>query len=492
LNTENVTCPKCGAEIPVTEALARPILDAERARMEQEMRQRSTALESREQGLQKQSHLLTAQEKALRSRAAEIERTVQERLSQESVALVAAESEKIEAQFRAELDAARQGQQAQSARIAELQKEELEFRKQSASLAAEKRQLGLTVARQIDAERDQIRDQAVRDEQMRYQAALAVKDQSLVELNAKLTESQRAELEVRKQREALEIEKKELELTVMRTLDAERQQIRELTQKEDGERYWLKLAEKDKVIDDMRKQVEELRRKSEQGSQQLTGEVQEMELEATLRSRFSMDEFEPIAVGRAGGDLIHKVIGRGGMVCGTILWESKRTKSWQDGWLAKIRNDGRGANADLTVIVSAVLPKGLSNFDRIEDVWVSAFDCFVPLANALRLNLIQTSALQLAGQDRSGKTDRMYSYITGHDFKQRVAAIVEAYVGLRTDLEREKRSLTAFWAKRAKSLDLVLIGTAGLYGDLNGILGKSMPEIEGLEPPQLVEPRDRV
>jgi hypothetical protein len=457
--------------------------------LEQEMRQRSTALVSREQELQKQSQLLTTQEKALLSQAADVEKTVQERLSEESAALVAAGAKKVEVQFQAKLDAAREEQQAQSARIVELETKELEFRKQRASLAEERRQLELTVARQIDVERDQIRNQAAWDEQTRNQAVLAAKDKSLAELNAKLAESQHAELEVRKQREALEAEKNELELTVMRRLDGERQRIRELTQREADERNRLKLAEKDKVIGDMRKQVEELRRKSEQGSEQLAGEVQEMALEATLRSHFPRDEFQPVAVGRAGGDLIQKVIGPGGTLCGTILWESKRTKSWQDAWLAKMRDDQRRANADLAVIATAALPKALTSFDRMEDVWVSAFGCIVPLAKALRLSLIQSSILKAAGQDRNGKTDRMFNYITGHDFKQRVAAIVEAYVALRAALEREKRSVTASWAKREKSLDLVLIGTAGLYGDLNGIVGNSMPEIEGLEPHQLEEPR---
>ena len=231
----------------------------------------------------------------------------------------------------------------------------------------------------------------------------------------------------------------------------------------------------------MRKQVEELRRKSEQGSQQLQGEVQELELEAILRSQFPKDEFEPVAVGRAGGDILQKVIGAGGTVCGTILWESKRTKGWQEGWLSKARENQRNAHASVSVIATTALPKGLTNFDRVEDVWVSGFECVVPLAKALRATLIQTDLAQLVGQDRSGKTDRMYSYVTGQNFKHRVSAIVEAYVKLQEDLDREKRSVTAAWARRVRSHELILLGAAGMYGDLQGILGKTMPQIEGLE-----------
>jgi len=488
VNTQTIDCPKCGAGIPLTEALARPIVEAERTRLEQEMRQRSSALETREQELQKQRAHLSTQQKDIQSKAADIDKLVQERLGSERTTIAAAEAQKAATQYQVQLEAARREHQAQSAKITELQKAELDFRKESASLAEEKRQLELNLARQLDTERDQIRGQAIQDEQKRNQLALAAKDKSLAELNAKLAESHKAELEVRKQRETLEAEKKALDLEVMRRLDEERKRIREVTQKEEGERHNLKLAEKDKLIEDMRKQVEELRRKSEQGSQQLQGEVQEMELEVILRAHFPKDEFEPVAVGRSGGDLIHKVIGPSGMVCGTILWESKRTKVWQDVWLAKIRDDQRSVRAGLSVIVSAALPKGLTSFDRVEDVWVAAFDCIVPLATALRFTLLQTAVLQLAGQDRTGKTDRMYAYITGQGFKQRVSATVEGYMFLRSDLEREKRSVTVAWARREKSHELILAGTAGLYGDLHGILGKSMPEIEGLEAPQIEAP----
>jgi hypothetical protein len=149
------------------------------------------------------------------------------------------------------------------------------------------------------------------------------------------------------------------------------------------------------------------------------------------------------------------------------------------------RENQRSVRASLSVIVSTALPKGLVSFDRIEDVWVSALDCLVPLAKALRFTLYQTSVLQLASQDRGVKTERVYGYVSGEDFKQRVSSIMEGYVSLRSDLERERRSVTAAWAKREKSHDLVLMGTAGIYGDLHGILGKTLPLIEELEDPEL-------
>jgi len=481
MQSQNIECPKCGNEFAITDALAGPIVEAERKRVQLEMRERSATLATQEAELQGKRQRLEDQQKKLKAEAAELEKLVQTRLETERATISAAEAKRIQGQFQNRLDTARREQEEQKAQIAKLEGVELDFRKKSTALDEEKRQLELTVARQLDAEREGIRREAATQEKTRSQAALAAKDESLADLSAQLVESRRVELEVRKQREALESEKQSLELEVMRRLDEEREQVREATLKQEQGRNRLKMAEKDKIIDDMRKQVEELRQKSEQGSQQLQGEVQELELEAILRCHFPKDEFEPVAVGRPGGDLLQKVIGAGGMVCGSILWESKRTKGWQDGWLPKARDNQRNARASLSVIASTALPKGLTNFDRVDDVWVTGFECVIPLAKTLRAALIQTNLAQVAGQDRSGKTDRMYSYVTGQDFKHRVSSIVEAYVTLQEDMEREKRSVTAAWARRGRSHELIMLGAAGMYGDLQGILGKTMPEIEGLE-----------
>ncbi len=549
-----IQCPKCGAAIPVTEALARPFIEAEQSRLEQELQQRRSALEGREQELQTQSAQLAALQSQLKSKQADVDATVQQRVAEERAALVAAEGKRIEAQFQARLDAAHRDSEAHKSRIADLQAAELQYRRERAALEEEKRQVELTIARQVDSERAKIRTEASREaqksqqlivaekdkalfelsaqlaesqktelevrkqrqalEQERqalglelarrldeerakirteasqeaqriHQLALADKDRTLSELNAKLSESRQAELGIRKQRQALEEEKQALDLELVRRLDEERKRIREATQKEESERNRLKFAEKDKVIEDLRKQAEELRRTSEQGSQQLQGEVQERELEGLLRVAFPKDEIEPVATGHSGGDIVQKVVGSNGLVCGTILWESKRTKTWSDGWLTKNKEDQREAKADVGVIVSVALPKDVTRFERRESVWVSSFDCAVPLAIALRQMLQSTALMQLAGQDRAGKTDRTYAYITGQSFKHRVTAVAEAYRSMRDALEKERHFMNRAWARRQKDLDHIAENTAGLYGDLESILCQAMPEIEGLELPQI-------
>jgi hypothetical protein len=391
------------------------------------------------------------------------------------------------------LGEARREQEAQSARIAELQQSELDFRAKSAALDQEKRGLELDLARKLAEKTDQIRSEAVKEERERNQLEILSRDDALAKARAELAQAQQAELEIRRQRAALEGEKRAFDLEVARKLDDERQSIRETTQREDDERHRLKLAEKDKVIEQMAKQVEELRRKVDQGSQQVQGEVLEQDLRQILENEFQDDNFEDVPNGQPGSDIIERVKLANGANCGSIIWEAKNTKSFGDGWLAKIRRDQRDNNADFTVIVSTSLPKAVEGFNRIDGVWVTARRHAVALAKALRQALIDNRQIRLANEDRDTKADRVYAYITTKEFHQRITAVVEAYIAMRDSLDAEKRGTQRQWAKREKELDGLLVGTARLYGDLQGIVGKSMPEVEALRlsPPEICDLREK-
>ena len=341
-------------------------------------------------------------------------------------------------------------------------------------------EIDAAVEQKLRAERDVLAKAAEKKAANAYADRLQAVEQELAEKQAKLAEAESAELALRKERRTLEEEKQRLELEIERRLQSERLRIREATQKEEEQTYLLKLAEKDKLISDMKKQVEELRRKSEQSSQQLQGEVLELELEAMLRTAFPADQIEPVPKGRNGGDVVHKVVGPNGLQCGTILWESKRTRSWSNDWLTKNREDQRIAGAHVGAIVTTAMPKGVDTFDRLEGVWVAAMRCTLPLAKALRHALIEAAMAKVAAQGRDGKMERLYEYLIGPLFRNRVSAIVEACVSMQDDLEAEKRALTKHWAKRQRRLELLMNGTAGMWGDLQGLAGRSMPELHGL------------
>jgi hypothetical protein len=242
-----------------------------------------------------------------------------------------------------------------------------------------------------------------------------------------------------------------------------------------------KVAEKETQIAGMQRQIEELRRKAEQGSQQLQGEALEIELESQLRARFARDLIEPVPKGEFGGDVLHRVLGPAGQACGTILWESKRTKNWSDGWLVKLRDDQRAAKAEIAMIVSSALPKGVESFDLVEGVWVVEPRFALPLAIALRQSLIDVAGSKLAQEGQQSKMELVYSYLTGPRFRHRIDAIVERFTEMQSDLDRERKTMMRLWAKREEQLRGVLDSTAGLYGDLQGIAGRAMADIESLD-----------
>lgn len=228
----------------------------------------------------------------------------------------------------------------------------------------------------------------------------------------------------------------------------------------------------------------------EQGSQQLQGEVQELELESILRAKFPRDTIEPVPKGQHGGDALHRVLGSLGQVCGTILWESKRTKNWSDGWLAKLREDQRAAKAEIAIIVSQVLPKGVESFDHIDGVWVTHPKCAIPVAIALRHSLTELAAARQAGEGQQTKMEMVYQYLTGPRFRHRIQAIVEKFGDMQEDLDKERKFLIKQFAKREEQIREVIDATAGMYGDLQGIAGKTLEEIEGLDVKQLAGNRE--
>jgi hypothetical protein len=309
----------------------------------------------------------------------------------------------------------------------------------------------------------------------------------LTQRDQKLAEAQKAQADLLKKQRELDDAKRELELTVEKRVQQGLSGVRDQAKKEVEEQLKLKVAEKEQTISSMQKQIEELRRKAEQGSQQLQGEVQELELESLLKAKFPQDVIEPVPKGEYGGDALHRVNGPLGQSCGMILWESKRTKNWSDGWLAKLRDDQRTAGADIAVIVSRALPKDVEAFDLVEGVWAVHPRVVLPVAISIRQTLLEVACARQAKEGQETKMEIVYQYLTGPRFRQRVQAIVEAFSSMREDLDKERKVIMKQWAKRDEQIERVMGATVGMYGDLQGIAGKTLQEIEGLEMKALEE-----
>ena len=379
---------------------------------------------------------------------------------------------------------------------AESAKREAAIREREAELVKAKESLEEQVAEKLKGERTRIAAEESKKAKLLAVNDLEQKSKELTELqdilkqrDEKLAEAQKAQADLlRKQRE-LDDAKRELDLTVEKRVQEGLTATREQAKKEAEDTLKFKVMEKEQTIASMQKQIEELKRKAEQGSQQLQGEVQELELEALLSTKFPLDQIQPVPKGEFGGDVLQRVAGPFGQACGTILWESKRTKNWSDGWLVKLRDDQRQAKADLAVIVSQALPKEVDTFDLVEGVWVTHPKSALPLARALRQGLMEVAAARQATEGQQTKMEMVYDYLMGPRFRQRVLAIVEAFSTMQDDLAKERKAITKQWAKREEQIERVMQATVGMYGDLQGIAGKTLQEIEGLELKALDGPR---
>ena len=304
------------------------------------------------------------------------------------------------------------------------------------------------------------------------------------EKNNKLKTFQQKELELRAKQRELEEKNVSLELEVTRRIDAERQKIKEAVLTETEEKHRLKDAEKDKQMTDMRKQIDDLKRKAEQGSQQNQGEVLELELEGMFKREFPFDVIEAVSTGVRGGDIIQTVKTQSGRACGVILWETKRVKNWSESWIAKLKDDQGNAKADLAVLVSEALPTGFHHFRQINGVWVTDIPSALSLALALRMALIQTANAKEVESGKDDKKDLIYRYVTGTEFRNRVTAIVEGFRAMKEDLESERRAMQKIWASREKQIEKIISNTAGMHGDLEGLAGNALPSIKILQLPE--------
>ncbi|MCX6793568.1 MAG: DUF2130 domain-containing protein [Candidatus Gottesmanbacteria bacterium] len=301
-------------------------------------------------------------------------------------------------------------------------------------------------------------------------------------MKRRLEKAEEAELAIRKQKNLLDEDKRTFELDKQRQLDSEREKIRKAAEETILESHRLKEKEKDKMIDDLKKSLEDAQRKATQGSQQLQGEVAELDLEETLRSTFPSDSIEPIGKGVLGADIRQVVKSPGGKTCGTILWESKRTKAWSDGWITKLKEDMRNDKANIPAIISEELPEEAKTGMGLKDgVWVCCPKLFIPLAMLLRKSLIDAAYQKFVSDNRLSKAEQIYSYVTSHEFAQQVESMVEVYTDMLSQVNRERVAFEKSWKLREAQVRRLLTGVSGIYGQIQGAAGPALPPIKSLE-----------
>lgn len=484
-NSNTITCPECKTPIEISEVLSAQASQRIRAEMEAELTESRAKLKADRDKVE-------AERKQIEKQAEEVEAAAHKAVEAERAKLEAKAKKQAEEALAIELKD-RDEQLAESKKkLKEAQEQEVAMRKreralkdQAEALKAQQDELEEQAKKALDAEREKLVKQAKEAAAKEAAEELAERDEQLADFEAKLKKSREDQTELLKKQRELNEKAEELELTVARKLEEERAAIRDKALKQAAEAQELKDAEKEKQLADLRKQIDEMKRKAEQGSQQTQGEVLEIALEAMLKERFPQDSIEEVPKGVNGGDTFQRVASGGEADCGTILWESKRTKAWQAKWLTKLRKDQRDAKADIAVIVSTVMPEGIETFDQIDGVWVCSWEFAGVLATVLRVGVIEITAARRAAEGRDSKKDHVYNYLAGTEFRNRVQGIVEAFTSMQDQLAKEKRAMQLQWSKREKLNELAVANTIGMYGDLQGIIGASLPEIEGMEMPGL-------
>jgi hypothetical protein len=386
-------------------------------------------------------------------------------------------SHQIEEKMKVEFE------QKQREKELEFSKKTEALKKQSDELIAKKNELESIVSEkvssQLSTEKLKIYKEAKAASEKEQDDKLAFLQEELKSKNEKLNKANQTEIELRKEKIKFENDKQAFELEKMRQLEEAKASITVESRQKAEEEFQYKIAQLNKQLQDSIKAKDELARKLEQGSQQSQGEILEVALEELLKSEFPNDEISPVPKGINGADVIQKVNDKLGRYCGQIIWETKRTKTWSEGWIQKLKDDQRAIKADLAVIVSSSLPNDVKGFSFRDGIWICDIKLIAALANALRINLQSIAQEKIMSIGKNEKMELLYTYLTGIEFKQRVEAIVEAFSSMDSSLKKERMAYEKIWAEREKQLKKIMINTIGMHGDLNGLV--TLQQIKTLE-----------
>ena len=308
------------------------------------------------------------------------------------------------------------------------------------------------------------------------QEELNEKSLQLKELNRAKADIEKLKREKDEMKETLEAES---QTRLNEIISLEKEKIKRVEE----ERNELKMRELMKQLEDQKKLTSEMRRKQEQGSMQMQGEILELAIEEWLTSEFPLDTIEEIKKGARGGDCIQMVNTRDAANCGRIYYESKRTKEFQSNWIEKFKNDMREKGVDIGVIVTEAMPAGMDRMGQINGIWICKFEDFKSLAAVLRESLIRVSLALVSQENKGDKMTMLYDFLTSSEFRMRIEAIVEGFTQMKAGLETEKRAMLKIWKEREKQIEKVVINTIEMYGSVKGIAGSAVQSVAALELP---------
>jgi len=424
MSTQNtIKCPNCATQIDIDEIFYHQIEQKFKQQHLEEQKKLRDEVESKRTEYKKAFDTLKAKEEAIAEQKAKYEKDLARATEQKVEEQLRLEKQKLQAELRAKITAEREDEM-------KLMSEELQKKSEQV------KELHMTKAEVEKLKRE------------KEELGAKAKVEAEVELNKRLAEEK---------------------LKLSKALDDE---------------IALKLKAKDEQIEQMRRDIESAKRKGEQGSMQVQGESLETIIESWLAVQFPFDSVEEVKKGAFGADCIQTIHTRELQNCGVICYESKNTKAWSDGWIVKLKQDMLKVNADLGVLVTSVYPNDMDRMGFVDGIWVCSLDEFKGSVSLLRESLIRVHKTVQREDNKSDKMSLLYSYLTGNEFSMQLNAIVEGFMTMQTELDKERRSLMASWKRRQKLIDGVLQNTTEMYGSLQGIAGAAaLGQIEALELP---------
>jgi hypothetical protein len=458
----SITCPKCKNTFGLEQGFARAALE----QFEQSTEGTLEAVRRTERAeADKRAQQLAAQQAStLRGENAELKRLLQEQGDKHAQAL--REVSRLAQQATAsQLEAMRAELAARQTKIDELTRRE-------SDLSARERGLEARVAEAAQKKAVSL----VANERVQFQSQLAEKERQLADVRSR-------ELQLLKDKQALQDRASELDIEIARKLDASRAELELRIRSQERERSELESAELRKRLTDMQQQLAEAQRKGAQGSQQLQGEVFELTLQRDLEAAFALDSIEEVRKGARGGDIIQRVMTRSGQLAGVLLWEAKRAKDWSPQWVTKLKEDMRAAGADVGILVSVgtCYPKEWEAgmlFDLHQEIWVTSWSTAVQLATVLRSGLLEVHKQRVASAGKGEKMEAVYDYLTSSQFSNKLKAVYGAFHRMRQELEAEKSQTLQRWARREKQLQSGVAELVGMAGDIQGLAQQDLPLLE--------------
>ncbi len=322
---------------------------------------------------------------------------------------------------------------------------------------------------------------AVKKTSDEMQQKLKSMEEEAVLKSKQLQDLQKKELDLLRDKNALEEKQKNMEVEIEKRFLEKRKEIEDSAIKREQELFDLKTKEYKVQMEQQQKLIEELKRKSEQGSMQLQGETQELLLEEILLDHFPFDLIEEVGKGVEGADCIQQIRNNSGHIIGKIIYESKRTKAWSNAWVDKLKADMRNSNCDVAILVTQVYPKGMNQFGERDGIWICNFNEVSSVAYLLRSGIIRIQEVQRMQENKGDKMQMLYDYLTGNEFRGQMAAIVEGFMSMKQSISRERIQMEKLWKEREKQLEKVLLNTSGMYGSVKGIAGASVLDIPLLD-----------